>query len=132
LKSGKEPSLWPLALLGILSFAALFTSKRDQSGKSVPPPNNAARKDTGITAQSSLASNVIPAKPNQDTLDGNKKRTPLWEKLAVITAIGLLIVNFFQMRATQNAVDKAEKLTISTGKDSTRCSELLLLPPSRL
>jgi hypothetical protein len=54
-------------------------------------------------------SNVIPAQPNERSSDGSKKRTPLWEKLAVLTAIGLLTVNFFQMRATQDAVEKSRE-----------------------
>jgi len=106
LDNDKSPSLWPLALLGILLFA-LWPSKRNQSGESISKHDNANRKNPSAPAQSPFISNVIPTQPNENSSNKSQKGTPLWEKLAVLTAIGLLIVNFFQMRATQDAVEKS-------------------------
>jgi hypothetical protein len=104
LKSEKEPFLWPLALLGILvSVSALFTSKRNKPVEPVPPQNNVTHKDPNVAAKLSLTSNAIPANPNEDSSNGRKQRTPLWEKLAVLAALGLLAVTSFQLRANLRA-----------------------------
>jgi hypothetical protein len=87
---------------------ALFTSKCNQSGEAIPPHDNAARKNPSTTAQASLVSNVIPAKPNENSSNRGKDGTPLWEKLAVLIAIGLLIANIFQVRAVKKGNDIAK------------------------
>lgn len=49
-----------------------------------------------------------PVNPNKSEQNGTKK-TPLWEKAAVFIALGLLVVNFFQMRATDRAANAAKE-----------------------
>jgi hypothetical protein len=56
---------------------------------------------------------VAPASRQQFQPDRRKDNTPHWKKraeiAAMIIALGLLIVNIFQMSATQRAADSAEK-----------------------
>jgi hypothetical protein len=107
LDSGKDPSWWPLAVLGTLLFA-LLPSKRDQSSESVHPQDSTGNKDADAKKYTTLGANVIPTPPNSGNADGSKHKTPLWEKLAVIAAFGLLLVNICQMRSTEKAA-KATK-----------------------
>ena len=112
MEPGKAPasppriSLWPLALLGTLLFA-WSSSKGNQRREPVHPQDSTSSKDDDTRSQPALIANVVPSKPNTESADGGKKRTPLWEKLAVLVALGLLIVNIFQMRATQDAANTA-------------------------
>jgi len=107
LPSEKESSWWPLAVFGIvISALALFTSKYDRSGEAIPPHDNAASKNPSTTAQASFVSNVIPAEPNENS--SNRGEHPLWEKLAVLVAIGLLIANIFQVCAVKKGNDIAK------------------------
>lgn len=104
-----QNSLWPLALLGILvSGLALFTSKSNKSCNPVHPQDGPGNKDTHAQTQSVLTANIVPTRPNSDSAKGSKNRTPLWEKFAVLIALGLLIVNICQMRSTEKAARAAE------------------------
>ena len=94
--SPSRSSPWPLALLGILWFAALFTSKRNQSGES----------------ESVVASNSQPTQATVcNTAQCRYPPTPKWkapfEIGAVLIALGLLIVNTCQMRSTEKAANAA-------------------------
>jgi hypothetical protein len=112
LASEKEHSLWPIAILGALvAFLSLFTSKRSQTGKSVPTQNTARHQSNNRPIQVSIVAESKPAPPAEPYSDTRKDNTPLWKKIlewgALLTAIGLLVVNIFQMMATQDAVTKA-------------------------
>jgi len=87
-----------MALLGTLFFA-LWRSKHNQSDK--PRHPEADNKDAKPQAQMALTTNTVPTPPNSGGTDGIKKGTPLWEKLAVLTALGILIMNTWQSCATQ-------------------------------
>jgi len=87
---------------------ALFTSKRNQPGEAVHPQDSTAQKNASALKDATLVSDVIPTPPNASKANGSKKHTPLWEKLAVVIAFGLLIVNICQMRSTEKAAKAAE------------------------
>jgi hypothetical protein len=116
-----KPSLWPLALLlGLLvSALSLFTSKRNQSGKSVHPQDSTGNKDGEAKKPAALTANIVPTPPNSGNADGGKHNTPLWEKLAVVAAFGLLLVNICQMRSTQKAAIAAETANVNAQKALT-------------
>lgn len=110
LGTDKPPSLWPFALLGILvSVVALFSSKRNQSRKAVHPQESSDNKDTSVQTQTTLTAKAVPTPPNSNGAGQSKKGTPFWEKLAVLIALGLLIVNICQERATRGALDLASR-----------------------
>ncbi|HUC42235.1 MAG TPA: hypothetical protein VL913_00685 [Candidatus Micrarchaeaceae archaeon] len=58
--------------------------------------------------QSANDTNAVPTPPKSGNANGGKHNTPFWEKLAVLIALGLLIVNIFQMRATQKSANAAK------------------------
>jgi hypothetical protein len=105
--SPSQGSLWPLALLGTLLFA-LLPSKRNHSGKS-HPQDRPSNKDSDTQRQTALTPNIAPAPRDSGSTGESKKKNPLWEKLAVLIALGLLIVNVCQERATQDAVKVASR-----------------------
>jgi hypothetical protein len=106
-------SPWPLAILGTLLFALSLFSKRHQSREPITPHDSSASKYPRTTPQPSLISNIAPINPNEKTTEGSKKRTPFWEKAAVLVALGLLIVNICQMRSTEKAAEAAETANIN-------------------
>jgi hypothetical protein len=110
----------PCSNLAVASGPSLYSFTRSiihlkayQSAKPVTPHNNAEDEKRNATTQSSFVPNVTPRNPDEEKPDGGKKRTPLWEKLAVLIALGLLVVNIFQMRSTQKAATAAEKATVA-------------------
>lgn len=44
----------------------------------------------------------------ENARERRKRKTPWWEKAAVLVALGLLVVNFFQMRSTDKAARAAK------------------------
>lgn len=78
------------------------------SSESVRPENSTTNENQNVPTNPSLSTNTAPTPPNFDNADGGKHGTPFWEKLAVLIALGLLIVNIFQMRATQKSANAAK------------------------
>lgn len=103
----EKMSFWPLAIFGGI-FAALVALQRNDASKTVHPENGADNEHTNSPAQSRLVPNSIPGLPDSDKANESKRRTPFWEKLAVLVAIGLLIVNIFQVRAVKKGNDIAK------------------------
>jgi hypothetical protein len=101
-----QSSPWLFALLGALLFGASYLSKRSQSLETVASQDNAAHRKQAAPAQALLVPNV-PTQPGGSSPNRSKQRTPFWEKLAVLIALGLLVVNICQTRATRDAVTKA-------------------------
>jgi hypothetical protein len=109
-------SLWPLALLCILSFVALFTSKRDQPRKPKYPQDTSENEGTGVPISAAdIKADSIPTTYCKYEPDGSKNGAPWWEKAAAVAqvvialvTVGLLIVNAFQMRANKKTADAAK------------------------
>lgn len=118
----KLHSLWPLAILGLL--VALWPSKRNQSSESIHPKDSADNEDNKVKAKTVLAANAVPRIPDTNSTNGRKYRTPPWEKLAVLIALGLLIVNICQTRATK----KAAKATQSAAETAAKQLEMAERP----
>lgn len=78
------------------------------SGESIHPQDSTTNENQNVSTNLSLITNATPTPPNSDNANGGKRNTPFWEKLAVLIALGLLIVNIFQMRATQKSADAAK------------------------
>jgi len=114
--SPSQSSLWPLALLGTLLFA-LWPSKRNQSSKSVHPQDSTDNKDAGTQTQTTPIAKIVPTPPDSSNPKGSKDGTPFWEKLAVVVAIGLLIVNICQMRSTEKAAIASKNSADTAAKE---------------
>ena len=116
--SPSRSSLWPLALLGILvSTLTLFTSKRNQPSESVHAQDTTKQKSASPPKEPAIISDIpISPSTNQDT-KGSENGTPLWKKVleytAIFVALGLLVVNIFQMRATKKAAKAAETANVN-------------------
>jgi hypothetical protein len=107
--SPSQSSLLPVVLLGILfSWLAFIASKCDQSREPVRPQDSAEGENPDVSRQSTFVANPVPSKPNANSSDGGKQRTPLWEKLVALGTIGLLVANICQSCATFKAADAAK------------------------
>ncbi len=106
-------SLWPLAVLVGAVLFALLPSKRNQPGESVHPKNSTDEKRNLNTGESAIGVTIPPSPPLKGSSTASKNDIPPWKKraeiAAVLIALGLLIVDIFQMRATQRAVDKSRE-----------------------
>lgn len=109
--SHSQSSWWPLALLGtaLVLLSLRKSPVATNGGQPIHPQDSTGSKNPDISRQATLIANPAPTPPNPGNANGDKHKTPLWEKLAVGIALGLLVVNFFQMRATQDAVRKASE-----------------------
>lgn len=82
-----------------------MSTPNDKTGETVHPQDTP--EPEGENGQAGLGGPLAihpPIDPNQPR-NGSKHKTPFWEKAAVVVAFGLLIVNFFQMRATKEAAE---------------------------
>lgn len=122
-KSAASPprsSWWPLALLGTLLFA-FITSKRDQFGESIHPQDRPEKTHDIGHHDSAVIPQVVPTPPGNTKTKTTCRpdQTPWWktlgEGIALFGGIGLLIVNIYQLRASQSAAD--------TAKDAVHISE---------
>lgn len=90
------------------SLSKRFTPSQD-SRETVHPQDTPEREGHSSQALSTgplvIDSPINPHKSNNES----KHKTPFWEKAAVLVALGLLLVNICQMRATQKAADAATK-----------------------
>jgi hypothetical protein len=111
----KPPLL--LGLLGILSFVfgAWFFSKlhapNDDSGESICREDTPKQKSDGSQSFSTSTGPFTIHSPTDPSRaeDSSGHKTPWWEKAAVFVALGLLVVNTFQMCATKKSADAATK-----------------------
>jgi hypothetical protein len=94
--SPSQSSLWLLALLGTLLFAFL-PSKHNQFREPVHPQDSADNKDTDAQVTTTAIPKIVPTPRNSGGTNQPKERTPFWEKLAVLIALGLLVVNVCQL-----------------------------------
>ncbi len=131
MEPGKAPASpsqifpWLLGLLGILSLAALFTPKHNQSGESVSPHDNPRIKGN-LAPRELFAVPHIPPTPSQGSdTNGRKDYTPPWKKRAEIAiavgTVGLLVINIFLMFSTKKSADTQERsfnLAIRRAEDS--------------
>jgi hypothetical protein len=102
------------ALVVVSSFVltGLFFTKmsapNDDSSEPLHPGNPPERETpTRRTAERKVL--MVQPPTNSDTPeDRPQRKSPWWEKAAVLIALGLLIVNIYQMRATQKSADAAK------------------------
>jgi hypothetical protein len=110
--SSDRISLWPLALLGVLASWLTYKIKTPHESDSTYDAKN-----DGKPSPASVA-NPAPSLPENLTAETicRPDQTPWWktfgEGAAIIGGIGLLIVNFFQMKATQQAADATTQATV--------------------
>jgi hypothetical protein len=129
LEPGKESaspprvSLWPLVLLGTLvSVLAMFASKRHQSDKPTSPQDGSDDTSNNKQTTDPSIAEIVPSKTKESKSYTTCRRdqTPWWktlgEGIALFGGIGLLIVNIFQMKATQNAADTAHDSLILSNR----------------
>lgn len=106
-------SLWPLALLG--TAVALLSLRKppaqsDKKNYQAIPPNDTTKPE-GNTApqQVGFVPNAIPSPQQTYYPHGGKKRTPGWEKAAVVVALGILFVNAWQSWETRKSAGAAKQ-----------------------
>jgi hypothetical protein len=101
-----------------------------------PRPNNST-DDTSDNRKETLVSvaNAVPSQPENPKTKTTCRpdQTPWWktfgEGVAIIGGLGLLIVNFYQMKATQNAAAAAKSAAETASKqwEITRLQQRSLL-----
>jgi hypothetical protein len=77
---------------------------------STDPKGNPARQHVGVV------SNLIPSPQQNYHSHGSKKRTPGWEKAAVVVALGILAVNAWQSCETRKSADAAKRSAETASK----------------
>jgi hypothetical protein len=108
--------LSPLALFGslvsVFLFGWLYSKSRtpdDKTHETISPldrPASQAQSGQSRTVRPLVIdSSIDPGQSNK----GSKRNTPVWEKAAVLVALGVLIVNYFQMRSTEKAAAAAKE-----------------------
>jgi hypothetical protein len=115
-KPEREPSsnaqsfLWPLALFGILVslLASLRSAKVKIDHQPTHPKDSADSKGSTATQQIRSIPITTPSQQQANCSDGGKKRTPWWEKAAVLVALGILGVNGWQSWETRKSADAAK------------------------
>jgi hypothetical protein len=120
--SPSRTSFGPLALLGILVSSFAFLRWIKQANVAVPPENSTADKSENAPKQTAFIPNTIPPPQQNDYADWGNKRTPTWEKAAVVVALGILFVNTWQSCATQKAANAAQDAA-DTAHDTLVVSE---------
>jgi len=114
MESNKEPSLWPLAILGIVvSYLTFRRTQNNQTTETTLPQVNAKVERYFTPREPMVVPHIPPSPTDYSDTNGRKDGTPPWKKrleiAAAFIAFGLLIVNIFQMRATQKSADTADK-----------------------
>lgn len=121
--SSHQNSEEPSGLLGTLATVfsgvlfGLFLSKLrapiQESSESVCPEDTPEEKNRYRHTEPATISQIPPTPAQQNPTDRKKDDTPLWKKIIEIAAlpiaIGLLLVNFFQLRLTQEQVHKGQR-----------------------
>jgi hypothetical protein len=134
LESDKEPSLWPLALLGILAVAALFRSKSNapiqqaikpvQAQDSTDGDSGIGKNKNDVSAATIAIVEIPPTKAKNDNATQRRKRIKRLRKagsfwVGLITLIALVAYTTIAKnqwkemitatRATKSAADTAQK-----------------------
>jgi hypothetical protein len=109
--SPAQNSLWPLALLGILVslFASLISKKIKDNHQAIHPKDSTNCKGNTAPQQIGFILDTIPSPQQASCPDGGKKRTPAWEKAAVLVALGILGVNAWQSWETRKSAGAAQQ-----------------------
>jgi hypothetical protein len=119
LSSPSQESPEPGGFLYILLSAFAFFSgwllcksgSPQNRGESVSPQNATKEQRNRRNIEPAIVAQIAPTLVNQEYPNRRKEDTPRWKKwaeiAAVLIAFGLLVVNIFQMRATQKASETA-------------------------
>ena len=111
--SRSQTCLWPLCLLGIL--VSLWTSLRmpklQNNYNAIHPKDRSDAKGDTTQEQVRFVPNTIPPPQQNKGSDKSKRRTPGWEKAAVLVALGILGVNAWQSYETRKAAEAAKGAT---------------------
>jgi hypothetical protein len=75
----------------------------------VPPKDGTDPKSSTAPQQIVFVSNTIPSPQQSNCSDWGKKRTPGWEKAAVLVALGIFAVNAWQSWETRKSANAAQK-----------------------
>jgi hypothetical protein len=100
-------------------FSKLRTPTNNGSKTVHPQDTPAPETQRDESGSPSLIINSIANAPNSDN---GKRDTPFWEKAAVMIALGLLIVNWYQGCQTKKAAEAA-KSAADTARDTLKVSE---------
>jgi hypothetical protein len=93
-----------------------------ESGESVRPQDTPEQETpTSQTTEGRVLMVQTPANPSSPK-DRRKRKTPWWEKTAVIIALGLLFVNWYQGCQTKKAAEAA-KSAANTGDRTLKIDE---------
>jgi hypothetical protein len=103
-------SLWPLAFVGILVslLASLVSAKVKNNHQAIHPRDSTDPKGNTAPQQVSFIPNTIPSPQQANSPDGGQRRTPGWEKAAVLVALGILGVNAWQSYETRKSAGAAK------------------------
>jgi hypothetical protein len=114
-------SLWPLVLLGtavaLLSLRKPSAHTVKKNNQPIHPKDTAYPKTNTSPEQIGFVSNAIPPPQQTNCPNGGKKRTPAWEKAAVLVALGIFGVNAWQSWETRKSAD-ASKSVAETAHES--------------
>jgi hypothetical protein len=129
LETNKAPSLWPLAILGIL--ISWFSHQR----KAVHPQSTADDKNSHAPIVSVIIPDVEPAQPRKTKTTCRPDQMPWWktafEVMAVLAGLGLLYWSIRQTHASENSADAA-KTAAEIAKEAVHLSErayITTVPP---
>lgn len=110
----REPSSRALTalLLGLPLLIWVFSklsTPSDNFGEFIRSQDTPKAERHGSQPRSARELIVHPPTDSHKSDNGGGQKRAWWEKAAVCIAFGLLVLNFFQMRATQNAADAAKR-----------------------
>jgi hypothetical protein len=92
--------------------SAKLSAPNQDVGKTIPPQDSTGEESNCRQFQSAIVSEMRPSPPKDTGTDKRKDHTPLWKKLiewgTLLVAIGLLVVNIYQMSATKKAANAAK------------------------
>lgn len=115
--SPSQSVIWPLAVLGLVAFSLLFSARRGSQAtpqnETLSPESSSLHEDDSLPNHTMGILSVPPTIPDDIAAERTLYHAPRWLKLieigVLLAAIGLLIVNIFEIRAARNALEAAKQ-----------------------
>jgi hypothetical protein len=85
------------------------TQNDKKNYQAIPPNDTTDPKGNTAPQKVGFVSNTIPSPQQNYYSNGSKKRTPGWEKAAVVVALGILCVNAWQSWETRKSAGAAKR-----------------------